>query len=72
MQETEFVLCCFCNLPTKLEAIDVEAIHPIEARFAHGECYMEYVKKRSVVYPAQVSASLRVVESIIGHVRQNP
>jgi hypothetical protein len=57
MQNTSFVLCCFCNLPTKVEAIDVEAIDPIKARFAHGECYMEYVKNRSVVYPAQVSAA---------------
>jgi hypothetical protein len=57
MQETSFVLCCFCNLPTKVEASDVEAIDPIKARFAHGECYIEYVKNRSVASPAQVSAA---------------
>jgi len=41
MQQAQFILCCFCNQPTKAK---IPA--PVNARFAHVECYIEYVKTR--------------------------
>jgi hypothetical protein len=41
MQQAQFILCCFCNQPTK-----ARKPAPINARFAHVECYVEHVKTR--------------------------
>jgi hypothetical protein len=41
MQQAQFILCCFCYQPTKAK---IPA--PVNARFAHVECYVEHVKTR--------------------------
>jgi hypothetical protein len=42
MQSPGFVVCCFCNKPTKAVATNL-----FQARYAHPECYLKDVKARN-------------------------
>jgi hypothetical protein len=51
MESPEFVVCCFCNRPTKAVATNL-----FRARYAHPECYLKDVRarnKKEVEVPAQ-------------------
>jgi hypothetical protein len=41
MHSPEFVVCCFCNKPTKAVATNL-----FQARYAHPECYLKDVRAR--------------------------
>jgi len=52
MQSREFMVCCFCNKPTKALSASL-----VQARFAHPECYAKHVKARSKEIPAARKAT---------------
>ena len=52
MQSPEFMVCCFCNKPTKALSASV-----VQARFAHPDCYAKHVKARSKEIPAARKAT---------------
>jgi len=52
MQSPEFMVCCFCNKPTKALSASL-----VQARFAHPECYAKHVKARSKEIPAARKAT---------------
>jgi hypothetical protein len=52
MQSPEFMVCCFCNKPTKALSASL-----VQARFAHPECYAKHVKARSKEFPAARKAT---------------
>jgi len=52
MESPEFMVCCFCNKPTKALSASL-----VQARFAHPECYARHVKARSREIPAARKAT---------------
>jgi hypothetical protein len=59
MQQAQFILCCFCNQPTK-----AKTPAPVIARFAHVECYVEHVKARETSVKIRVGRSTGVTPGV--------